>query len=113
MAQWYAERQFATALMHAAEPASQGAVLPSGLPVPPSALGTESLARVCIYALGRAATALSAAGLSRALPQDLSIACGEAKVREVLRSYPCFYPLPRGRWQLGRPWGRVRLLPPN
>ncbi len=39
----------------------------------------------------------------------LPVPQGEAKVRAVLRAEACFHPLPRGRWQLGRPhWASLR-----
>src|SRR5207249_7084029 len=75
----------------------------SGLPLVPSVLGPSALTRVCIYALGRAPEGLTAAALASALPSDLPMATGAAKVREVLRTHRCFFYLPKGRWQLGKP----------
>ncbi len=75
-----------------------------GIPILPDAPSSEALTRLCLYALARS-YARSAASLSRELPPDLGVPTGEAKVRAVLYGHPCFYRLPRGRFQVGRPWG--------
>jgi hypothetical protein len=100
---WYQERQVSIAWVNAAEPPLPVAVTSSGLPLLPSALGTDALTRVCIYALGRAPEGLTAAVLASSLPTDLGLPTGVVKVRPVLRAHPCFFYLPKGRWQLGRP----------
>jgi predicted nucleic acid-binding protein len=105
IATWYQERQLSIAWVHAADPPLLQAGTASGLPLAPSALGRSALTRVCIYALGRAPEGLSAEALASALPTDLPMATGVAKVRQVLRTHRSFYQLPRGRWQLGKPAG--------
>jgi predicted nucleic acid-binding protein len=103
IATWAYERQLSIVWVHAADPPLVQAATASGLPLVPSVLGPLALTRLCIYALGRAPEGLTAAALASALPNDLPMATGAAKVRQVLRSYRCFYYLPKGRWQLGKP----------
>ena len=60
------------------------------------------LVRACLHTLARTRySARSAAELKDLLP-DISVAQGEGKVREVLRSYPFFTELYPGRWQVGK-----------
>lgn len=100
---WYQERQLSIAWVHASDPPLVEAGTASGLPMVPSVLGPSALTRVCIYALGRAPEGVTAAILASSLPTDLPMATGVAKVRQVMRTHRCFFYLPKGRWQLGRP----------
>jgi predicted nucleic acid-binding protein len=59
------------------------------------------LARACLHTLARSPEPeRSAAELTKQLPV-LPVPQGEVKVRHVLRTYPCFTEVWRGRWQVG------------
>lgn len=65
------------------------------------------LVRVCLHTLARTkCSARSAAELKELLPA-ISVAQGEGKVREVLRSHPCFTEVYPGRWQVGKALVRI------
>jgi predicted nucleic acid-binding protein len=102
IAQVLSQRELAVTMLLAARPPS-GRDANYELPGIPEASSTEALTRLCIYALSRS-DARSAASLARDLPPQLDIPVGEAKVRSVLRTQPCFHRIPPGRYQVGRPW---------
>jgi predicted nucleic acid-binding protein len=99
-----AQREIASEMLLAAGPPSGRDTWATGFPDLPKATAPEALTRLCLYALARS-NARSAASLSGELGGEVGVATGEAKVRAVLRSNRCFYQLPRGRFQVGRPWG--------
>jgi hypothetical protein len=96
------ERELAVAMLLAARPPS-GRDAYYEIPGLPSGSPSEALTRLCLYALARS-DARSAASLANDLPRQLGVPVAAAKVRLVLRGHPCFYRLPRGRFQVGRPW---------
>jgi hypothetical protein len=59
------------------------------------------LARACVYTLARAKLGNHSAVEVADLIPSLPVAQGPAKVRQVLRSQPCFEEIHRGRWQVG------------
>ena len=63
-------------------------------------IGPDALERACVQLLSRAGPKSAAR-----LPQ-LPVAQGEAKVRSTLRRRSYFHELPKGKWQVGRPWCR-------
>lgn len=73
------------------------------------------LTRACLFSLARVGQSnYSAAELKIRLP-ELSVAQGEAKVRQVLRTAPCFFEAWYGRWQVGEmavPVGQLLALKP-
>jgi predicted nucleic acid-binding protein len=102
IAQLLSERELAVAMLLAARPPS-GRDVDYEMPRLPTGGSTDALRRLCLYTLARS-DARSAASLAQDLPRNLGISVGEAKVRAVLRANPCFYRVPPGRYQVGRPW---------
>jgi predicted nucleic acid-binding protein len=76
---------------------------------------TFVLTRACLFSLARVGQSnCSAAELKIRLP-ELSVAQGEARVRQVLRTAPCFFEAWYGRWQVGEmavPVGQLLALKP-
>ncbi len=99
---WAAERETALAWLHAAAPPMGPNSVVSNFPTISD--DADALVRLCVYVLGRAEGAISAASLRRGLPTEIAAYVAVTQIRAVLRESVCFYQLPRGRWQLGRPW---------